>query len=639
MNGRQELRSIKEGISIEAFMRQRYGVEFNARGWGKCPFPERHNNGDAHPSLHIHKQRVTCHSQQCFKGDDVFGVVMKADEVGLAEAKRIVTGNSVIPPGPQHPPEQQIRSPAPAAVPTQESSSTDTPPKRSEAARFEFVYTDATREDTLMVRRIEYDDGSKTFTQFIPEGTGGWRPGGIKGGDAPLYRLPELRDGDDPIVVVEGEKKCDALRGLGYTVTTCAGGAGKFTKAHAACLKGREVVVWGDNDTPGQEHAEKVCTQLVGSATSVRCVKPPEDLAAKGDVQDMLEEHREDEVRRLIEEADPHRPPKGTKVVVQLSQVKAEKPTWLWYPRIPAGYLTLLFGDGGVGKTHICLAMTAALSTGAGLPGAEGTGRASASIFFTGEDQLGELRRRLDDIDADTRHIYACGEPFGLDEDGIQFIESMIVEKKAELAIIDPVVAFLGRGVDFYRANETRAVLAPLSEVAERTGAAILLSTHVTKGQTAKAVHRALGSGDFVNAARSALLAGSDTDDPDRCALFHEKANLGPKAPPLGYSIKEGRFTWTGETTLTTSQVLGGGDASDLSARDEAEQFLREALANGQMPAKDVMAEAESAGITPRTLRRAKERVCKIRKSAFDKGWTWELRPEDGPQDAKDGHI
>jgi putative DNA primase/helicase len=638
MNGRQELRSIKEGISIEAFMRQRYGVEFNARGWAKCPFPERHNNGDAKPSLHIHKQRATCHSQQCFQGDDVFGVVMKADEVGLAEAKRIVTGNSVTPPIPQRQPERREKSPVAATVPAQEVSSTLSP-KRTEAARFEYVYLDATGEDTLMVRRIEYDDGSKAFAQFVPHSGNGWKPGGIRGGDTPLYRLPELRDGDDPIVVVEGEKKCDALRGLGYTVTTCAGGAGKFTKAHAACLKGRDVVVWGDNDTPGQEHAEKVCDQLIGSAGSVRCVRPPEDLRAKGDVLDMLEERREDEVRSLIETATAYRPPKGAKVVVQLSQVKAEKPTWLWYPRIPAGYLTLLFGDGGVGKTHIGLAIAAALSKGAGLPGAEGTGHPSPSIYFTGEDQLSELRRRLDEMDADTQHIYAYAEPFGLDEEGIQFVESMIVEKKAELAIIDPVVAFLGRDVDFYRANETRSILAPLSEAAERTRAAILLSTHVTKGQTAKAVHRALGSGDFVNAARSALLAGSDTDDPDRCGLFHEKANLGPKAPPLGYTIKDGRFAWTGETTLTTSQVLGGGDTADLSARDEAEQFLREVLANGRMPAKDVMAEAGAAGITQRTLRRAKERVCKIQKSAFDDGWTWELKPEDGHEGAQDGHI
>ena len=129
------------------------------------------------------------------------------------------------------------------------------------------------------------------------------------------------------------------------------------------------------------------------------------------------------------------------------------------------------------------------------------------------------LCRRLDLLEADTSFIWGYAEPFGFDKGGFAFVEREITERDAELCVIDAVVAFLGKNIDMYRANGTRAILAPLNKVAERTGAAIMLVTHVTKGAANRAYSRALGSADFVNAVRSALLVGSDPDDPHRKAL------------------------------------------------------------------------------------------------------------------------
>jgi hypothetical protein len=43
------------------------------------------------------------------------------------------------------------------------------------------------------------------------------------------------------------------------------------------------------------------------------------------------------------------------------------------------------------------------------------------------------------------------------------------------------------------------------------------------------------------------------------------------------------------------------------AARVEAAEFLRAALAAGPRPAREVLAEGSAAGITPRTLRRARQ--------------------------------
>ena len=71
---------------------------------------------------------------------------------------------------------------------------------------------------------------------------------------------------DLPVLVVEGEKTCDAARKLfgdRYFVTTWALGA---THAHLpdwSILKGRKVVVWPDNDEPGRKAMHIIAACLV----------------------------------------------------------------------------------------------------------------------------------------------------------------------------------------------------------------------------------------------------------------------------------------------------------------------------------------------------------------------------------------
>jgi hypothetical protein len=65
--------------------------------------------------------------------------------------------------------------------------------------------------------------------------------------------------------VAEGEKDCDALVAAGEVATCNPMGAGKWTAAHAATLKGAaEVVVVADTDLAGKDHANDVATSLVG---------------------------------------------------------------------------------------------------------------------------------------------------------------------------------------------------------------------------------------------------------------------------------------------------------------------------------------------------------------------------------------
>ena len=71
--------------------------------------------------------------------------------------------------------------------------------------------------------------------------------------------------------------------------------------------------------------------------------------------------------------------------------------------------------------------------------------------------------------------------------------EYMIAKANAKLVVIDPINAYLGEKVDSHNDQKIRQVLAPLSEIANRTGCVIVGLRHVSKGGVGgKAVHRGL---------------------------------------------------------------------------------------------------------------------------------------------------
>lgn len=92
-----------------------------------------------------------------------------------------------------------------------------------------------------------------------------------------LYRLPELRrEPNRVVVVVEGEKDVEALRGIGVLATCNAQGAGKWTRAYSEELRGRRVFVLPDKDEPGQRHGQQVATGCArAGAAQVRLAEWP----------------------------------------------------------------------------------------------------------------------------------------------------------------------------------------------------------------------------------------------------------------------------------------------------------------------------------------------------------------------------
>jgi hypothetical protein len=241
---------------------------------------------------------------------------------------------------------------------------------------------------------------------------------------------------------------------------------------------------------------------------------------------------------------------------------------------------------------------------------------------------------------------------FNLQAD-IELLEQKIAELgDVALITIDPISSYLGK-TDSHKNAEVRGVLEPLSAMAERTRVAVLSVTHFSKAgaaNTTKALHRFIGSIAFVGAPRMAFAVIEDADDKDRRLMLHAKNNLA--VPPQGLAFKlrqtivdeqnKGIETscvaWESEpVTITANEALAaeiGG--SDAKPSEEAECFLRELLADGPVPAKQVKADADSVGLAWATVRRARRRLgIQPYKAGMNGGWLWPLpKMLNGDEDA-----
>src|SRR5262249_39247198 len=138
-----------------------------------------------------------------------------------------------------------------------------------------------------------------------------------------------------------------------------------------------------------------------------------------------------------------------------------------------------------------------------------------------------------------------------------------------------------------------RRCLRRLAGVAERTGCAVVLLRHLTKGGPKKALYRGGGNIGIVGGARAGLLVARDPDDVDLRVLACTKSNLSAPRASLRFTLEPAgngacRVAWHGPCPWKADDLLGARERpEEAAALTEACQVLTELLRDGPRPADD----------------------------------------------------
>ena len=479
------------------------------------------------------------------------------------------------------------------------------------------------------VKKVMYrrTDGSKYGIWFHLE-NGAWKKGR---GNAPhsLYIAGQLTGA---VFVVEGEKDCDTLHKLGYDAVSGEDGAGpgKWRPEYTEQLKGLSVVIFQDNDQTGKDYAQETAAAIHGVASSVQVLDLTQvwtNMPEKGDISDLVAkfgaEKSCDMIAKLISTTPQWEPPPSEadpllSLFKSLEDFPEEDAKWLIPGWIPAGQISVIAADGGIGKTTLWCHIIAALSNGTTCildpPGY--TREPMKIMFLTTEDSVRKkLRKKLRLAGANMKNIITpdfVGDRSGMLHKlkfGSEELERVLRYFRPALCVFDPIQGVTPPRVNMGSRNEMRDCTAQLITIGEDINTTALIVCHTNKRKGACGRDRIADSADIWDIARSVLMAGF-TEDQGVRYLSNEKNNYAQLQETVLFSIdsdeqihKEGT-SWRRDREY----VMGAEQAKSSPMREDCKAFIMKTLheTGGAMPTADLDELITAAGYSFSSLKRAK---------------------------------
>ena len=188
---------------------------------------------------------------------------------------------------------------------------------------------------------------------------------------------------------------------------------------------------------------------------------------------------------------------------------------------------------------------------------------------------------------------------------------------------------------------DVRELLRPSTVMADKHGIAVLCIAHLNKSSMHNAMNRVTGSGAFVAAARLPWLIAKDPADRNTRLMVPLKSNLTEALDGISYHIEKellpdgaeaSRIVWHDlPVKLTADEILQRQTSHEAPGRQEAEDWLRQRLADGPVAVRVLKDESDLLPYSWDTLKRAAKQLG-IRGEGEKKARVWML-PEQASAD------
>ena len=301
----------------------------------------------------------------------------------------------------------------------------------------------------------------------------------------------------------------------------------------------------------------------------------------RASLRSKIEGYNNDTLQALVDAEAKYQPPGDTtlpatdfEAILRGKQSEEGRNVeWVVGPYIPKGFLTILGGATGAGKSQLALWFAAKawhLSQ-------------HRTIYVQGEDPIKHMT--IPRIQA-TRYAgkplpLAHNEdgaifywdskehgPFKFDnEEGFEGLFTFARKLRYSMIILDPLLAFHARGVRSNNAEQMREMLEPIKDMAEEYEIAVLICAHISKGtgQYINPLNIIRGSSDLAAISRSILYAGQHPNNEPEInaegevtnrlnAFGHVKNNVGKLGATFAYEFESVEVD-CGGVKVSTSRV------------------------------------------------------------------------------------